>query len=214
MNQAQQLIDESQDLVRALARKIHSGLPPHIPYDDVLAYGQVGLAEAARSYVPDQGARFSTFAYYRIRGAIYDGLSKMSWTTPAARKAMQAEQLANDCLESETDIQQQHSDEWIVSSTDRLAMTYLTSQLEPISEDTAASNPADLVAKRELLNALMQLIEALPPPEGDLMRMAYYEGQSLTDIAEKLGKSKSWASRLHARTLDRLARSLQEMEVA
>lgn len=152
MNQTQELIDGAQDLVCALARKIHNGLPPHISYDDLVAYGQVGLAESARSFRPEQGVRFSTFAYYRIRGAIYDGLSKMSWTSPAARKALQADALGNDCLASESEIATRAPEEWLVTTTDRLAMTHLTAQCEPISEDSETSSPETQAAKRELLN--------------------------------------------------------------
>jgi DNA-directed RNA polymerase specialized sigma subunit len=34
----------------------------------------VGLAEAARQFDPSRGGQFTTYAYYRIRGAILDGL--------------------------------------------------------------------------------------------------------------------------------------------
>ena len=73
------LIEECQGLVRLLASRIHRKLPSHVELGDLEAYGQVGLLEAARDFDPTRGGRFSTFAYYRIRGAIYDGLAKMSW---------------------------------------------------------------------------------------------------------------------------------------
>ena len=65
--------------MRSLASRIHHKLPPYVDLEDLVAYGQMGLAEAARDFDPARGTQFSTFAYYRIRGAIYDGLAKMSW---------------------------------------------------------------------------------------------------------------------------------------
>jgi RNA polymerase sigma factor FliA len=80
---ARQLIEETQPLVRSLAQKISRKIPMQIEFEDLIAYGQIGLAEAARDFDPQRGIQFSTYAYYRIRGAIYDGVSKMSWTSRA-----------------------------------------------------------------------------------------------------------------------------------
>ena len=75
----QQWIEQCQGLVRSLALQIHRKLPANIDLEDLIAYGQLGLVEAARSFDAGRGCQFSTFAYYRIRGAIYDGAAKMSW---------------------------------------------------------------------------------------------------------------------------------------
>ncbi len=48
----EQLIEENQGLVRSLAATIHRKLPPYVELDDLIAYGQVGLAEAARDFDP------------------------------------------------------------------------------------------------------------------------------------------------------------------
>ena len=81
---SRQLIEDNQGLVRSLAKRIHRGLPSHVEFEDLVSYGQAGLAEAARSFDPEVGSQFSTFAYYRIRGAIYDGLAKMKLVQPFA----------------------------------------------------------------------------------------------------------------------------------
>ena len=96
-----QVIEENQGLVRSLALKIHRKLPPHVELDDLVAYGQIGLAEAARDFDPARGGRFSTYAYYRIRGAIYDGLSKMNWFSRSEYRRIRYNQMANDTLEAD-----------------------------------------------------------------------------------------------------------------
>src|SRR5512142_2648950 len=45
--------------------------------DDLIAYGNIGLFEAAERFDPKVNANFLTFAHYRIKGAIFDGLRKM-----------------------------------------------------------------------------------------------------------------------------------------
>ncbi len=87
-----QLIEQHLSLVQAIARKVKKSLTTSIGVDDLVGYGSKGLVEAAERFDARQGVAFSTFAYYRIRGAMYDGMRVMGWysrsTTPAtARKS-------------------------------------------------------------------------------------------------------------------------------
>lgn len=43
-------------------------------FQDLIGYGYVGLMEALRKFKKDKGFQFDTFAQYRIRGAMLDGL--------------------------------------------------------------------------------------------------------------------------------------------
>ena len=63
--------------VRSIARKILRTLSSCIELDDLISYGMMGLLEAAERYDPKKGVSFTTFSYYRIKGAIYDGLRGM-----------------------------------------------------------------------------------------------------------------------------------------
>jgi DNA-directed RNA polymerase specialized sigma24 family protein len=54
-----------------------------------------------------------------------------------------------------------------------------------------------------------QLMDALPAAAAELLRATYYEGLSLKDAAARMGRNKTWASRLHAQALARLGRALQ-----
>ncbi len=67
-----ELISSHQGLVKSIALKITESLPTQFELDDLIGYGQVGLAEAAQEFDPARGVRFATYAYYRVRGAIYD----------------------------------------------------------------------------------------------------------------------------------------------
>ena len=67
---SQALFDQGQALVRSLALRIAQTSGVRIDLEDLIAYGQIGLAEAARDYQPGRGSQFTSYAYYRIRGAI------------------------------------------------------------------------------------------------------------------------------------------------
>src|SRR4051812_22091921 len=83
----QQLVHSCQGLVRSLAWQIHRKCPAQVELDDLIAYGQVGLAQAANEFDPVRANQFTTYAYYRIRGAILDGLSQLSWFRSYEKRA-------------------------------------------------------------------------------------------------------------------------------
>ena len=74
--------DEKLD---AQAEERSKKLPKHVDFEDLVSLGQVGLAEAARQCEPGRGVAFTTFAYYRVRCAIFDGLRQMTGVSPALR---------------------------------------------------------------------------------------------------------------------------------
>jgi RNA polymerase sigma factor for flagellar operon FliA len=224
----QQLIEGHQGLVRSLALRIHRKLPSHLELDDLIAYGQVGLAEAARDFDPTRGSQFSTYAYYRIRGAIYDGLSKMTWFSRSQYKQLRYEQMANEVLgvegepgEASSVGSMENAMRWFRDLSRALAVVYLTTQKEGTDdrgpsplEDTSTPAPPAAAIGREIRQKLRELIDALPSEAGALIRATYFEGLTLQEAGRRLGISKSWASRLHAKTLQRLARSLRLLGVA
>ncbi|MCE9527087.1 MAG: sigma-70 family RNA polymerase sigma factor [Planctomycetales bacterium] len=216
------LIGEGQRLVHSLAAKIHRGLPSRFELDDLVGYGQIGLTEAARDFDAAQGSKFTTFAFYRVRGAIYDGLSKMSWTSRARYNRLRYEQMANLALSeegvgSEAAASLLDDVRWLRSATEKLTVVFLAFlQDDGQGEGDGESQipdpeapPAATAAAREINEKLHALIAALPEEERLLIRATYFEGDTLQEAANKLGISKSWASRLHAKTLETLARSLR-----
>ncbi|MCA9491022.1 MAG: sigma-70 family RNA polymerase sigma factor [Myxococcales bacterium] len=62
--------------VLLIARRIADRLPSDsaIGVDDLAGWGAIGLLEAFDRFDPDQKIKFSTFAEYRIRGAMVDAL--------------------------------------------------------------------------------------------------------------------------------------------
>lgn len=224
----EELINECQGLVRSLASTIHRKLPPSVELDDLVSYGQVGLAEAAKEFDPSRGSRFSTYAYYRIRGAIYDGLSKMSWFSRSQYKRVRTEQMANETLRAENEQDKEPLKSgcdgdmrWFRDLSRALTVVHLSMHAgerdEPgvsLPADTSVPDPAAVAIGREIREILHQLIDALPEAAGNLIRATYFEGLTLQEAGKRLGVSKSWASRLHARTLQRLARSLKLLGVA
>ncbi len=216
-------IDQCQGMVRSIATKIFSRLPASVNYDDLVSYGQVGLVQAAYSFDPSKEVAFQTFAYYRIRGAIYDGLGKMSWTSRAVQQRIRAEQMSAYMLEQQVELNRVSAErqaslvadaEWIVKTTENLTVVQLLADgvgggldgTEQIVDPEMT--PDEEVSQRELCELLTSLVNDLPEIERDLIQLTYFQGMTITEAAENLNRSKSWGSRTHARILERLGRSL------
>jgi RNA polymerase sigma factor FliA len=218
----QSWIDQSQGMIRAIATKIYSRLPPQVNYDDLVSFGQLGLMQAAHSYQSDKDVSFQTFAYHRIRGAIYDGLGKMSWTSRAMSQRLRAERLSAELLEQQVlqasrqdTVESMNADaDWLVRTTDRIAVVHLLTDSLDEGGGLAGSivgrdrEPDEAVAQKELCELLRDMVNKLPENEKAVIQLTYFEGKTLTEAADTLGKSKSWASRVHARVLEKLAHSL------
>jgi RNA polymerase sigma factor for flagellar operon FliA len=222
----QRRIEECQGMVRSLALSISRKLPPNVELDDLIAYGQVGLGEAARDFDPHRGSRFSTYAYYRIRGAIYDGLSKMAWFDRARVSQVRYDQMSNEVLrlDSEIDASDEATDlegdaRWLRNVSHSLAVVYVASRAgcQGGDEERGAgglvdeSSPdaATIAMRQEVSDKLHAFVEALPPMAAQLIRGVYFEGLTLQEAGHRMGVSKSWASRLHSRALEQLARLLR-----
>lgn len=216
------LIADHTPMVYHLAKKISLSFPFPIDIEDMVAYGQIGLVEASERFDPMHGGKFSTFAYYRIRGAIYDGLRKMGVITRSRTHRFAAN--ANDVLMTEADDAAANNDG--VSSTDDeikkvqnvidtlIPIYFLSIDAEnvPEIEDEKAVS-ADDIETRDLLGKIRDGLDEIKPEEADLLRKIYFKQSLMKDIASEMGVTKSWVSRLHARAIRHLQAKLREMGI-
>ena len=90
---AYHLVARHLALARRAAGMVYPRVRGLISFDELRALANAGLAEAAARYDPARGASFATFAWYRIHGAIVDGLRRSAEqraTTPAAVVSLEA----------------------------------------------------------------------------------------------------------------------------
>ena len=73
-------------LVRRVVQRLAARKPPHIELDDLVSWGIVGLLDAIGKYDPKKEASFSTYAQFRIRGAILDHLRSLDWVPRSVRQ--------------------------------------------------------------------------------------------------------------------------------
>ena len=96
-----ELLLEQLPQVKYIARRIHERLPQHVPFDDLLHAGIVGLIDAMHKYDASKNVRFASYAKFRIRGAILDSLRDMDWSPRDLRRKARRLESAMQKLQSE-----------------------------------------------------------------------------------------------------------------
>ena len=206
---------------------IYPRVKEHVEFDELLALANTGLAEAAQRYEPDRGASFNTFAWYRVQGAVIDGLRKLTSLPRREWAKLVALRAASEYLEHRGERDAGAAQRGVAPASGADALTalkdamsairtvYVTS-LEAMREggfDPAAEPTTSLDEKIDtsrLANRLAKAFAALPEREAALMRKHYWEGKNLLEAGLELGISKSWASRMHAQAVERLRGFLDE----
>ena len=220
MDNVTQLIEQHRDYVRALAHRIARQLPPGVDIEELVAFGDLGLVEAAGRYDPARGAAFQTFAYYRIRGAIFDGLRKMLWLPPSLYKRLQSQAGADEIAKEQSgavaddpDAQARH----LAGAVRDMATIYVLSMdADDQGNGLAVSDddPALTVERQDAIEGLREAIEALPDRKQLVIRGYYFEGRTLTEVAAELGISRFYASRLHTEAVRELRGHLESPQPA
>jgi RNA polymerase sigma factor for flagellar operon FliA len=206
---------------------IHPRVRDHVPFDELVGLANAGLAEAANRYDPERGVAFATFAWYRVNGAIVDGLRKATHVPRRTWAKLIALRAANEYLEHRAERDRGAAQRGAAPATgdDALAQVqhamsairtmYVTS-LETMRDrgfDVADDAPvmADRIDSARMATRLRAAIASLPAKERALMTKHYWEGKNLLEAGAELGLSKSWASRLHAQAVEKL-RSIVDAE--
>ncbi len=213
-----QLVEQHLALVQAIARKLKKTLGTSIEYDDLVAYGCKGLVEAADRFDARPGVAFTTFAYYRIRGAMFDGLRTMGWYSRADYARYRAEERANEYLQSHADRPPPGAEgpagpkldtpevlAAVAQVLSGVAAVHITSlEAAATVADTTFAAPDAALDTGRLGKRVREAIKTLPDKERQLMELYYFGEKNLEEAGAEMGLSKSWACRLHARAVELL----------
>lgn len=203
-----------RELVERVVRRLQRELDLSCDPGDLRAWGYQGLLEAKSRFDSSRGVRFSTFAYYRVRGAVLDGVRKQGWLKRRAYaklKAFEASDAAGEQL-AETEAQSPSTTlaaraQQIGDALGKISAAYLLSAVGQ-DEERAPTSPEELLGTAETRDAVKHGLSHLPERERALLETIYFEGATIEEAGRRLGLSKSWASRLHAKALERMRKHL------
>ena len=204
---AHRLIESHRSYAHAIAGEILRKLPSHVDKADLQAAAELGLTEAASTFDGRPGVQFKTFAYYRIRGAVYDAIRKATWF-PRADAAVN-QYFIDESAASPDPVAGLPELERHVSSVVTCYMLSLdTAEIDAPASRTKSAE--ERVIQQEWHERLHAALARLPIKQRSLLKAYYFEDKNLEEIGAGLGLSKSWTCRLHAKAIELLR---QELEV-
>lgn len=209
------LIEDYMPFAASVANRVAQSLSSNVDYDELLCNARIGLLEAAKRFDDRQDVDFKTFAYYRIRGAIYDGLRKSGWVPRSVYAKIKMEEASNDYLRYKSECSGEEDSEYehqLIDTVNSLASVYVISldaDQEMEIEDTDQVDVEQRAELKEIRAHMRSAIDSLPEIEKKLIKMYYFQNKTLEEAGEKLELSKSWTSRLHARALGLLFKRIK-----
>jgi len=199
------LVEQHAALVRSIAAQILRTLPRSTDVEDLVGAGTRGLVEAADRYDSAKGTAFSTFAYYRIRGAIFDEVRRMTWIPRRQFERTRVQETVDDLAEG---LPAGAPPPGGAEAAGLLAKVLRETAMAFVAtveafEETEGSDPSPetTVAARQDHGRVRRAMVDMPEREREMIRLHYYEDLTIEQAGKRLGLSKSWASRLHSRAL-------------
>ncbi|MBM75738.1 MAG: hypothetical protein CMK59_10085 [Proteobacteria bacterium] len=216
------LVREFQPKIVAIARRLAGTYSDaSIDVDDLISCGAIGLLEAMDRYDSNMNNRFSTYAEFRIRGAMLDALRSLDHTSRYRRdQGKEIRHFVDDYHDkygskpSQTEIA-----EYLGVSLEKLSVILQENQpvhLSSLDEDYSvgmsdggrslaemiadedAVDPLDVLLDEEIRTGVHEAIEALPERERHCVVLYYGRNFNLSELAEVFGLTKARISQILA----------------
>lgn len=211
-----------EPFVRGVVKQTCHQLGIESDMDDLVACGFTGLVEARTRFDASHGVPFKSFAYYRVRGAVVDGVRSMAYLPRRAYARLKAaeaidraaEQLGQQTAVSERasgqDNQQAGANVRAIDAVLGQAAASYCAALASDDDERSDLSPEASLAHKQRRSRVREAVSKLPDRERQLVEGHDLAGRHLADVAAEMGLSKSWASRIHAKGLERLRGLLRE----
>lgn len=212
------LVEEGRPLIEPTARRVLREVGGRGDLDELGSVGRFALVEAARNFDPSR-SRFAAFASQRLRWAMLDHVRRDTQRRGSSRLGAAlavAERVASARSEPPTGADLPTEETARAALADALAaqanalavgLVLGSSPGEPSPDSTM--NPERAVGDRRNIDRLRAAIAELPDKQRALVERHHFDDERFDHIAESLGLSKSWASRLHAQAIATLAAVLK-----
>jgi RNA polymerase sigma factor FliA len=228
----ERLLMQQLPQVRYIARRIHDHLPRHVPLDDLVHAGVLGLIDALQKFDAEKHVQFGSYAKFRIRGAILDSLREMDWSPRDLRRKGRRLEEAYNKLRSEmgrnpnepelaAELGMELRDlQVLLGEIDGLEVGSLRilSPRDGKEEDLceylpneADETPLILCLRSEMKQILANAIEELPQKEQQVLVLYYYHELTMKQVGAVLGVGESRVSQIHSVAVVRLRARLGEI---
>lgn len=218
-------------IVRRAAVQLRGILKSSVEEEDLINQGVLALMECLERFDGTKGAKFETYAFIRVKGALIDYIRKQDWIPHRTRKlGRQIDQaymeVANEKMRKpsveevarhmELPVEKLDQNMEIMSNSVILSFENVLQDLaqfslkaEPASTDLSIRPEASLFRK-EIRQVLADAIDTLTEKERLVISLYYYEELKYAQIAEVMGVGESRVCQLHTKAILKLKIKLEE----
>ena len=202
---SEEFIVENMSLIETIVAKVMSSkkMPLEIEHSDLISWGVEGLIKAKKKYQVKKNTRFATYAYYRIKGEIFDRIRK-EWKYKNLNSYEEAREKVKNSLENILEKELEYKQDKRDNILKNLAASYLI--LNSI-DDRAESVEVKFEDDYQDLNAH---IEQLNDEDKKLIEYFYQKGLKQKEIAKLMKVSESTVCRMHRQILSTLRKRVNK----
>ncbi|EMY33584.1 FliA/WhiG subfamily RNA polymerase sigma-28 subunit [Arthrobacter crystallopoietes BAB-32] len=181
---------------------------PHLSREDLASAGALALVTAARSFDPDQGVKFGTFARRRILGAFADEMRAGDWAGRDTRRKIKAVQAVAETLTGQlgrTPKAAEIAEALGVSPEEaRQALADDARTMAELDETVSVSvtapsqTPEEAALAGEQARYLRAAVESLPEKMRYIIEQTYFHDRTVTELAAEFGSTHSAVSQQRA----------------
>jgi RNA polymerase sigma factor for flagellar operon FliA len=218
--------------VRHHARRIHERLPRHVPFEDMVHAGVIGLIDALHKIDRSKHVQFGSYAEFRVRDAILDSLREMDWgPRELRRKARGVEEaqrkLSLELSRAPTEVEVAaelklglREFQQLLTELDGLEVgsLHLESSWDGKEEDLCdylpnapEDTPFFRCMRSEMKELLARAVADLPEKEQQVLSLYYFEELTMKEVGAVLGIGESRVSQIHSLAVVRLRGRLEEL---
>jgi len=233
-SERERLILEHLPLVRYIAKRIHSRVPPNVLLDDLINSGIVGLIDAVNRFDPRKFVDLRIYAQHRIRGAILDSLRSLDWSPRLLRRKGRAldevrERLTSTLHREPTEAELAAEAGCGVEELRQLEENLLRADLATLQEqsideengDGGSDQPSDeelspysLCYKKEIQELLRHSVDRLSDRERQVLALYYYEELTMKEVGIVLGVGEARVSQMHSAAVRKVRAHMEERQAA
>jgi len=233
LSERNQMVMEQLPQVRFIAQKIHARLPHHIPLEDLVNTGVLGLIEALAKFDPTRNVQLQSYARYRIQGAILDSLREQDWSPRLLRQKERQLEATRERLQtqlgrapSQTELADalgvtDHQLQLLLRDLQGLEVASLQEptsleghSLDEKMADTAEESPFVLCERAEMNGLLAKAMSKLPPRKRQAIDLYYFKGLTMKETGNRMGVCESRVSQIHSSAVASLKARMKEVLIA
>jgi RNA polymerase sigma factor FliA len=207
----EQLIERYLPLSRVIAAGLYAKrVTDDAEFADYMQYATMGLIEAVDTYDWRRGVKFSTFAGYRVQGAIKNSIANFSERREQAGLLYRLKKERIESIKQNEGVGKKQKRGPGALLHDMAGMTVMWA-LSFLLEDSGMVAPSqegqyveqfyDGTELRELKLRLARLVDALPDQERRVIKYHYFQNLEFTEIAKIFCLTKGRISQIHKRAL-------------